>query len=382
MAELNVDALDVRFGDLHALRSVTLAVADGEVVTVLGPSGSGKSTLLRAVAGLAPVAAGRIRLGGRDVTDLAPGDRDVAMVFQSYALFPHLDVAGNIGFGLTVRRTPRAERDERVRAAAQLVGCDALLGRRPDELSGGERQRVALARALVREPQAILLDEPLASLDVGLRAALRAELRALQRTVGTTTVHVTHDQVEALTLGDRVVVVDRGVVQQVGTPSELWWRPANRFVATFVGSPAMNVLPTRRIDGEWVAGPLRVPCDRLEPCGSATHAELDAAVELGVRPDHLTVRIAEGSDPGPASAVVVGVEVAGGDTWITVEATGPGVAPRLVVRVPTGEQPVAAGGVARVGAPVILEVVGDRAWLFSGAGATVARPRRAPGADP
>lgn len=376
MADLHVDALDVRFGDVHALRSMTLEVGDGEVVTVLGPSGSGKSTLLRAVAGLVPVAAGRIRLGGRDVTTLAPGDRDVAMVFQSYALFPHLDVAGNIGFGLTVRRTPKAEREERVRAAARLVGCDTLLDRRPDELSGGERQRVALARALVRSPRAILLDEPLASLDVGLRAALRAELRALQRAVGTTTVHVTHDQVEALTLGDRVVVVDRGVVQQVGTPGELWWQPANRFVATFVGSPAMNVLPTCRVEGEWVAGPLRVPCDRLEPCGDATTGALDSAVELGVRPDHLALRTVDGSSE--ATAVVVGVEIAGGDTWITVESTGSAPAARLVVRVPTGEGPAAAGGATTLGAPVTVELVGDRAWLFGAAGATVAGPRRAP----
>ena len=211
----------------------------------MGPSGCGKTTLLRLIAGLEEPSAGRVVLGGHDVTGWRPGRRNVAMVFQSYALFPHLTVEQNIGFGLTVRDVPAREVERRVRAAAELVGCIDLLARRPHELSGGERQRVALARSLVREPALLLLDEPLSNLDTSLRVSVRAELKEIHRRVGGTTVHVTHDQVEALVLGDRIAVLAAGVVQQVGTPDEVWRSPANRFVATFVGTPAMNLLPAR-----------------------------------------------------------------------------------------------------------------------------------------
>ena len=225
------------------LRGVDLTVGRGELLVVLGPSGAGKSTLLRVVAGLQPATAGRVVIAGRDVTRLRPGRRNVSMVFQSYALFPHLTVAENIAFGLIVRDTPTAVARERARQAAEAVGCGHLLDRRPGQLSGGERQRVALARALVREPDVFLLDEPLSNLDLELRVETRAELKALHERVGATMVHVTHDQTEAMVLGDRIAVLREGRIEQVGTPDEIWRRPATTFVARFVGSPAMNLLP-------------------------------------------------------------------------------------------------------------------------------------------
>ncbi|HET9508035.1 MAG TPA: ABC transporter ATP-binding protein, partial [Gaiellaceae bacterium] len=236
MSGLALEGVTKRFGDVGALAGLDLDVRAGELLVVLGPSGCGKTTLLRLVAGLEEPTAGRILIGGRDVTAVRPGRRNVSMVFQSYALFPHLSVAENIGFGLLVRDVPKAEAARRVRAAAVSVGCEELLERRPHELSGGERQRVALARALVREPDVFLFDEPLSNLDADLRVQMRAELRLLHERVGGTTVHVTHDQVEALVLGDRVAVLRAGVLQQVGTPEEIWSRPANRFVARFVGT--------------------------------------------------------------------------------------------------------------------------------------------------
>jgi ABC-type sugar transport system ATPase subunit len=248
---LAVEGVRAAPGTTEVLHGIDLTVARGELLVVLGPSGAGKSTLLRVVAWLEPSTAGRIVIAGRDVTRLRPGRRNVSMVFQSYALFPHLSVADNIAFGLIVRDTPRHSVAARVRAAAATVGCEALLDRRPDQLSGGERQRVALARALVREPDVFLLDEPLSNLDLELRVETRAELRALHERVGATTVHVTHDQTEALVLGDRIAVLRDGRIEQIATPDEIWQRPATTFVARFVGSPAMNLLPAD--------GPVRVP---------------------------------------------------------------------------------------------------------------------------
>jgi ABC-type sugar transport system ATPase subunit len=310
-----------RFGDVEALAGVDLTVADGELLVVLGPSGCGKSTLLRVVAGLETIDEGRVLIGGRDVTGLAPGRRNVAIVFQSYALFPHLTVAENIGFGLVARAVPRGEARERVAAAATTVGCVDLLGRRPAELSGGERQRVALARALVRDPDVFLLDEPLSNLDAELRARMRAELRRFHDAVGGTTVHVTHDQVEALTLGDRVAVLRAGALEQVGTPDELWHAPANRFVARFVGSPGMNVVPA---DGPFAVDGL--------PAGRA--------LEVGVRPEHVTLT-GEG-----AEGVVTLVEHVGDGALVHVLAAGA----EIVARV-GGDRRPAAGDAVRVGAP-------------------------------
>ena len=229
-----------RFGRVEALRGVDLAVEPGELVAVLGASGSGKSTLLRAIAGLEPPDGGRVLIDGDDQADVPPPRRGVAMVFQSFALFPHLSVERNIGFGLRARREPDVA--ERAREAARIVRLDGLLGRRPAELSGGERQRVALARALAARPRVLLLDEPLSNLDAQLRASTRTEIRRLQERTGVTTLYVTHDQDEALALGHRVAVLREGRVEQVGTPDDIWERPASTWVARFVGTPPMNVL--------------------------------------------------------------------------------------------------------------------------------------------
>jgi ABC-type sugar transport system ATPase subunit len=304
-----------QFEGVEALRGIDLEVGDGELLVVLGPSGSGKSTLLRVTAGLEAVTAGTIAIGRRDVTNRPPGRRNVAMVFQSYALFPHLSAAENIAFGLEAREVPKRERGARVAEAARLVGCADLLERRPAELSGGERQRVALARALVRDPDVFLLDEPLSNLDAQLRTQMRAELRELQQRVGATMVHVTHDQTEALMLSDRLAVLRNGELQQVGTPDEVFGRPATRFVATFVGTPAMNVLPARVEAGTLAAGPFRFPA----PGGEADGLQL----ELGIRPEH--VRLA----PGGVPAAVRLVESAGSEAFAHLVVDGEQVVARV-----------------------------------------------------
>ncbi len=252
-------------GDVVAVDDVTLEVRPGEFVVLVGPSGCGKSTLLRMIAGLEQVTAGTVRIGARDVTTVAPPDRDIAMVFQNYALYPHKSVRDNLAFGLRQRRTPKPEVERRVNAMASLLGLEELMARRPAQLSGGQRQRVAMGRALVREPAAFLLDEPLSNLDAKLRTTMRAELARLHERLAVTTVYVTHDQVEAMTLGQRVAVLRDGVVQQFDAPQELFRRPVNLFVAAFIGSPPMNLVGAR-VEGDRVmfAGhslplPARVP---------------------------------------------------------------------------------------------------------------------------
>ena len=229
-------------GGVAAVEDVSLTIASGEFLVLVGPSGCGKSTLLRMVAGLEEVTEGTISIDGRDVTSLPPRDRDVAMVFQSYALYPHMTVRENLGYGLKVRRTPKTDVDRRVLEVAKVLGLEQFLGRRPAALSGGQRQRVAMGRAMVREPQAFLMDEPLSNLDAKLRVGMRAQLAALHTRLRTTTIYVTHDQIEAMTLGQRVAVLRDGRIQQVATPQELYARPANVFVAAFIGSPAMNLV--------------------------------------------------------------------------------------------------------------------------------------------
>jgi len=297
-------------GGRAVLHGIDLSVARGELLVVLGPSGAGKSTLLRVVAGLEPTTAGQVWLAGREVTRVRPGRRNVAMVFQSYALFPHLTVAQNIAFGPLVRDARRTEARELAVRAATAVGCAHLLDRRPDQLSGGERQRVALARALVREPDVFLLDEPLSNLDLELRAETRGELKALHQRVGGTTVHVTHDQVEALVLGDRIAVLREGRLEQVGTPDEIWHAPATTFVARFVGSPPMNLLP-----GD---GPLRPP-DRAT----------DADRVLGFRAEAVRLRAAAGEAAGEVRGVVERVEVIGEDAHAYLRVDGHPVVARV-----------------------------------------------------
>ncbi len=245
MSDVRLQGIVKRFGDVTAIAGVDLEVESGEFLVVLGPSGCGKTTLMRTVAGLEEPNEGSIQIGEREVTELPPRKRGIAMVFQSYALYPHMTVANNIAFPLKAQGRSRdtAEREARVLQAAQMVSIDHLLGRRPRQLSGGERQRVAIARAIVTEPEVLLLDEPLSNLDAKLRAYARDELKSFQRKLGITTIFVTHDQIEAMGLGDRIVVMEHGMVQQIGPPQAIYNRPANTFVATFLGSPGMNLLP-------------------------------------------------------------------------------------------------------------------------------------------
>ena len=257
-----------------AVENATFDIADGELMVLVGPSGCGKSTLLRMIAGLETVSDGTITIGERVVNDVPPKERDIAMVFQNYALYPHMSVYENMAFGLKLRRLSRVQR------AAHMLGLEQVLQRRPRQLSGGQRQRVALGRALVREPAAFLLDEPLSNLDAKLRLQTRAEIARLHQRLGATMIYVTHDQIEAMTLGDRIVVLDAGRIQQIDTPLNLYRHPANRFVAGFIGSPPMNFLEGRIDDGHFIAGALRVPLLRPPKQGPIT---------LGIRPEHVAV---------------------------------------------------------------------------------------------
>ena len=269
---------------VDAVRDVSLDVAAGEFVVLVGPSGCGKSTLLRVIAGLEQPTGGRVTIGDRDVTRVAPPDRDIAMVFQNYALYPHMSVRQNLGFGLRQRKVPREEVERRVGEMAGMLGLEDLLARRPSQLSGGQRQRVAIGRALARDPAAFLLDEPLSNLDAKLRTSMRSELARLHERLGVTTVYVTHDQVEAMTLGDRVVVLRDGVVQQCDRPQVLYEHPANLFVAAFIGSPAMNL-----VEGQARADRVRFAGHELVlPPGAPLHG-LEGDVVLGLRPAAFTV---------------------------------------------------------------------------------------------
>jgi multiple sugar transport system ATP-binding protein len=281
MAEITLENVSkVYGGGVTAVDDVSLEIGDGEFMVLVGPSGCGKSTLLRMIAGLEEVSAGRISIGGRDVTDLAPRSRDVAMVFQSYALYPHMNVRQNIGYGLKVRRAPKDEARRRVEEVAKLLGLEELLDRRPAELSGGQRQRVAMGRAIVREPQVFLMDEPLSNLDAKLRVGMRASLAQLHARLGTTTIYVTHDQTEAMTLGQRVAVLRDGRILQVDTPQRLYGEPADVFVAAFIGTPAMNLVEATIDGGEVAFGGYRIPLDV-----SRRPAPAHGKVVLGIRPE-------------------------------------------------------------------------------------------------
>lgn len=245
MAEISISSVRKSYGPTEVIHGVDLTIKDGEFVVILGPSGCGKSTLMRMIAGLEDITSGQIAIGGTVVNDLEPRERGCAMVFQNYALYPHMTVAGNIGYALKVAGTRRSERDARVKAVAQSVGLGEFLDRRPGELSGGQRQRVAMARAIIREPQVFLFDEPLSNLDAKLRVQMRHEIRRIHSRIGATSVFVTHDQHEGMTLADRMVVMNNGTIDQVGTPEEIYTRPATTYVAGFIGSPAMSFLPGR-----------------------------------------------------------------------------------------------------------------------------------------
>ncbi len=320
MAEILLERVTKEFGGgVRAVDDVTLRIEDGEFMVLVGPSGCGKSTLLRVIAGLEEATAGTVVIGGRDVTDLAPRERDVAMVFQSYALYPHMTVRQNLGYGLKVRRLPKAQAKERVERVAKLLRLEDLLDRRPAALSGGQRQRVAMGRAIVREPLAFLMDEPLSNLDAKLRVSMRAELSALHARLGATTVYVTHDQVEAMTLGQRVAVLRDGRVQQVDTPQALYRDPVNLFVAAFIGSPAMNLVEAT-LDGDAVElGSTRItlaPGQRPDARGS---------VVLGIRPESFEdAAFADASLPQLDAEVAV-VEDLGSDAHVIFPVDAPRV---------------------------------------------------------
>jgi multiple sugar transport system ATP-binding protein len=281
MATITFEHVTKRFDETVAVSDLDIEVADGEFLVLVGPSGCGKTTALRMLAGLEDITSGRILIGDRVVNNVAPGARDVAMVFQSYALYPHMTVFDNLAFSLRNQKVPKAQIDERVRRTAEVLELGELLKRKPRQLSGGQRQRVALGRAIVREPQGFLMDEPLSNLDAALRVQTRAEILRLQKRLGTTTIYVTHDQIEAMTMGDRIAVMNKGELQQLGSPEELYEHPANMFVARFIGSPAMNVLPSSvlGIGGIGQLAGFRPEHVRLEN-GGAGAGSLDAIVEV------------------------------------------------------------------------------------------------------
>jgi multiple sugar transport system ATP-binding protein len=340
MASIRFDRIGKTFGDGGvALEEFSLEVADGELVVLVGPSGSGKSTALRVLAGLEEPTEGSVRIGDRVVDDLPPKDRDLAMVFQSYALYPHMSVADNLAFPLRMRNEPAVAIDERIKRTAGLLGISDLLQRRPSQLSGGQRQRVALGRAVIREPAAFLMDEPLSNLDATLRVEMRAYIARLQERLGTTTLYVTHDQVEAMTMGDRVAVLRDGRIEQVDRPQALYDRPANAFVAGFIGSPSMNLIRCRlrRPDGEPAlelgSHLLQLP-ERAAP--GALGGEPDGAeLLLGVRPEAL--RVADGAERAPViEGAVLLTESLGSDVLVHL-----GLAPEAAA--PNGElQPIEA----------------------------------------
>ncbi len=301
MATLELKGVKKSFGAVNVIHDMTLEVRDGELIVFVGPSGCGKSTMLRMIAGLETLTQGQISIGGKRVDHLPPTDRGIAMVFQSYALYPHKDVRGNLGFALKHAGVDKKEIEERVNNASEILGLSDLMTRKPRELSGGQRQRVAIGRAIVREPDVFLFDEPLSNLDAALRVHMRVEILKLHQRLGNTMVYVTHDQVEAMTLADRIVVFKDGQVEQVGTPLELYRKPANKFVAGFIGSPAMNFVNANAVDSAvMVAG--------TKLCSSKSAA---GEVTLGVRPEHLIL-----TEDGPFSGVVSVFEHLGGEAFL------------------------------------------------------------------
>ncbi|WP_431324117.1 ABC transporter ATP-binding protein [Rhizobium sp. YTU87027] len=327
MAGLKLKDVKKSFGHHAILHGVDLDVGEGEFVVLVGPSGCGKSTLLRLIAGLESVTAGQVIIGDHDVTAASPGDRGIAMVFQSYALYPHMTVAKNLSFGLENLKMSRAEIDQRVIEAAKMLAIEPLLDRRPKQLSGGQRQRVAIGRAIVRNPKLFLFDEPLSNLDAALRVQTRGEISRLHKRLGATMVYVTHDQIEAMTMADRIVVLNAGRVEQVGTPLELFEAPANKFVAGFIGSPQMNFFEGTLAG----AGPGHVAVDvpgfgRLEIPAELGEATVGEAVILGVRPSHFELGKGNGADGYPIRLDVDYAESIGTDTYVYGMVEGSGTA--------------------------------------------------------
>ena len=354
MALLSVRKLHKQYGNTTALQSLDLELHKGEVIVLLGPSGCGKSTSLRMLAGLEDVNGGRILIGDKDVTNVPPKNRDIAMVFQNYALYPHMSVRENMGFALKIAGVSKEKINKRVEEAARILDLEPYLDRKPKALSGGQRQRVAMGRAIVRKPQVFLMDEPLSNLDAKLRVQTRTQIASLQRELGVTTVYVTHDQTEALTMGDRIAVLAGGILQQCGTPQEMYERPANEFVAGFIGSPAMN-LGTFTVDGEWAKiGPARV---RLSAATrDALVPEDGGKIKIGFRPEGLDLVDESVEDTIPVE--VDFVEELGSDAYVYGHLVGDengeglgsgaeGTSKQLIVRVPPRTAP-GRGGVLYV----------------------------------
>ncbi|MCD1635102.1 sn-glycerol-3-phosphate ABC transporter ATP-binding protein UgpC [Martelella mediterranea] len=338
MAELSLKSVRKSYGKVEVIKGVDLDIKDGEFVVFVGPSGCGKSTLLRMIAGLEDITGGTLEIGGRTVNDLQPKERGIAMVFQTYAIFPHMSVRENVAFGLTIAGVPKKEKEEAVSRAARILQMEHLLDRRPSQLSGGQRQRVAIGRAIVRNPAVFLFDEPLSNLDAALRMDMRMEIGKLHNQLDATMIYVTHDQVEAMTLADRIVVLKDGVVQQVGTPMELYHEPANLFVAGFIGSPSMNFMDVDIVEatGEGITvrsealDPVTIPKTRFDFAGRTT-------ARLGLRPQYLDV--VESGTAGGLHGKVTLVERLGTETVINVELTRGG---RIVAAL-AEDRPLATG---------------------------------------
>ncbi|MEO5670922.1 MAG: sn-glycerol-3-phosphate ABC transporter ATP-binding protein UgpC [Ramlibacter sp.] len=348
MAAVTFNKVEKSFGKVKIIHGISFDIADGEFVVLVGPSGCGKSTLLRMLAGLEDIGAGEISIDGKVVNDLDSKDRDIAMVFQSYALYPHMTVHENLGFSLRLRKADQKLIDERVVHAAKILNLDALLERFPRELSGGQRQRVAMGRAIVRDPKVFLFDEPLSNLDAKLRVAMRAEIKALHQRLKTTTVYVTHDQIEAMTMADRIVVMHDGIIEQIGTPLDLYDRPGNLFVAQFIGSPAMNVIEgvLRQQGGQaWVEA-----LGQRWPAAVVADGADGQTVHYGVRPSDIVPAAAGGGVP----ATVIVVEPTGAETELLLEVGGTQFI--AVIHGRTAAQP---------GETVHLQIAGASAHLFS-----------------
>ncbi|QTC89657.1 ABC transporter ATP-binding protein [Brevundimonas goettingensis] len=356
MAEVRLSGIRKNFGATEVLRGIDLDIQDGEFVVFVGPSGCGKSTLLRTIAGLEEASAGDIAIGDQRVNDLSPSDRGIAMVFQSYALYPHMSVYENMAFGLKLAKTDKAEIDAKVRAAAETLNITDYLDRKPKALSGGQRQRVAIGRAIVREPEVFLFDEPLSNLDAALRVRMRYEFAGLHERLKTTMIYVTHDQIEAMTLADRIVVLNGGVIEQVGSPMELYEHPTNLFVAGFIGSPKMNLIPAElSIVGKGGASVTLPGGETVRVDVDASRARPGDSVTLGVRPEHLTLS-------GKANVIATRaafVETLGHATYAYVGLAG--VSDTLTVQLPGDIRPA-------MGDALKLHVAADQAHLFDADG--------------
>ena len=369
MARLELKSVRKLFGKLEVIPDLDLAVADGEFCVLVGPSGCGKSTLLRIIAGLETVSDGSVLIDGQDVTELEPLERGIAMVFQSYALYPHMTVAGNIGFGLRMAGLKKGVVRDRVEDAATSLSLEALLDRRPRELSGGQRQRVAIGRAITRDPALFLLDEPLSNLDAALRIGMRFELAKLKARLNATMIYVTHDQVEAMTLADKITVMNLGRIEQVGTPLELYHRPANRFVAGFIGSPAMNFFDASVSTAEGHAVTIALDVGVTVPLVLRNPVAPGTRVALGIRPEHLIY--GRRSDLPQIDGIAVFVELLGSDTLLHVK---------------SGEANFVARtdgmSVVRTDSKVTVSLPPDQCQLFDAAGSCISEPHPIPGIGP